>query len=158
MKLDWKRELLTYLSAYRTTPHSTTGMPPGNVFRGRKIRTKLPEITEEFQLNEEQIRDTDRYKKDIYKQYADKRRHTKESDLTPGDKVLIRQKKENKLSTPFSPIEHTVLWKSGNSVAVESPDGKVIRRNSSYFQPIKQRDLSRFNIEEKEDKQEKRQE
>lgn len=95
MKLDWKRELLIFLLAYRTTPHSTTGVPPGNVLRGRNIRTKLPE---QFHLNDEQMRDTDRYKKDIYKQYAHKRRHSKTSDIIPGDKVLVRQKKENKLS------------------------------------------------------------
>ncbi|CAH2085650.1 unnamed protein product [Euphydryas editha] len=83
LKLDWKKELQIYLSAYRTTPHSTTGVPP----------------------------DDDRYKKHAYKQYADKKRHAKELDLQPGDKVLMRQRKENKLSTPFSPNEHTVLWK-----------------------------------------------
>nr|AIK27535.1 polyprotein [Chilo suppressalis] len=144
MNLNWKRELQTYLLAYRTTPHSTTGISPGDVFKRRKIKTEIPEIRTEFRLCDEQIRDNDRYKKDLYKQYADKRRHAKELNLQPGDKVLVRQKKENKLTTPFSPSEHTVLWKAGNSVVVQSPEGKIVRRNSSHFKPIKNRDPGRF--------------
>ncbi|CAH2108806.1 unnamed protein product [Euphydryas editha] len=153
LKLDWKKELQIYLSAYRTTPHSTTGVPPGEVFRGRKIKTKIPEIRPELHLLcDEQMTDDDRYKKHAYKQYADKKRHAKELDLQPGDKVLMRQRKENKLSTPFSPNEHTVLWKSGNLVAVQSPEGKVVKRNSSYFKPIKNRDTNRFTKENENEK------
>lgn len=148
LKQNWKRELLIYLSAYRSAPHSTTGLPPGNVFRGRSIRTKLPEIEQNNSLGDEAMRDMDRLKKDQFKQYADKRRHAKESEIQPGDKVLVKQRKENKLSTTFSPSEHTVVWKSGNSVAAQSPEGKIVRRNSSQFKPIKNRDLSRFGIDE----------
>lgn len=95
----------------------------------------------------------------MQKQYADKRRHSKISDIEPGDKVLVKQNKQNKLTTNFSPTEHTVIWKTGNTVATQSPDGKIIRRNSTHFQPIRRRDMSRFSmqkdkqilIDEKED-------
>jgi hypothetical protein len=147
LKQDWRRELLVYLSSYRSTPHSTTGLPPGDVFRGRSIKTKLPELTQNVRFQDEGMRDLDRLKKDKYKQYADQRRHAKESEIHVGDKVLVKQKKENKLSTPFSPTEHTVIWKSGNSVAAQSHEGRVVRRNSSYFQPVKDRDLSRFGLD-----------
>lgn len=146
LKLDWKEELLTYLSAYRTTPHSTTGIPPGNLFRGRQIKTKLPEIRLQSEVMDEEMRDRDRYQKDQSKNYADKRRHAKELDLQPGDKVLIRQSKINKLTTPFSPIQHTVVWKKGNSVAAKSPDGKVVRRNSTFFQPVKDRNIKELGL------------
>ncbi|XP_053606236.1 uncharacterized protein K02A2.6-like [Plodia interpunctella] len=149
-KLDWKKELQVYLSAYRTSPHSTTGLPPGDVFRGRKIKTKLPEMKVEFNLNDEQIRDNDRYKKYVQKEYADRKRHAGKVELHPGDKVLMKQRKEDKLSTPFSPVEHTVVWKSGNSVTVQSPNGKVIKRNSLHFKPIKYRDGEKF-VKEKEE-------
>lgn len=60
-KKDWKEELLTYLSAYRTTPHSTTGVPPGELFRGRAIKTKIPELIKLGQNYEDEgIRDKDR--------------------------------------------------------------------------------------------------
>lgn len=60
LKLDWKEELLTYLSAYRTTPYSTTGIPPGNLYRGRQIKTKLPEMKLQIEVMDEEVRDRDR--------------------------------------------------------------------------------------------------
>src|SRR6218665_1399428 len=41
---NWKEELLTYLFAYRTTPHSTLGISSAEALYGRKLRTKLPEL------------------------------------------------------------------------------------------------------------------
>ena len=40
---DWKKELVTFLLAYRTTPHSTTGCIPAKLF-GRELKTKLPKL------------------------------------------------------------------------------------------------------------------
>ena len=37
------------------------------------------------------------------KLYADGKRDAKYSDLVPGNRVLIKQEKQNKLSTPFAP-------------------------------------------------------
>ena len=53
----------------------------------------------------------------------DKKRHAECSDLSPGDKVLVKQEKQNKLSIPFAPQPYEVVTKSGNSVIVESPEG-----------------------------------
>lgn len=153
LKLDWKEELLAYLMAYRKTPHSTTGVPPGNLFRGRVIKTKLPSMKLKIHIDDEAVRDNDRLKKHLTKVYADKKRNAKESDLAPGDKVLVRQKKDNKLSTPFSPEEHTVIWKRGNSVVARSPNGKEVRRNSTYFQRIKERDTNKVGVQEDNDDQ-----
>ena len=41
---DLKTELNKFLLAYRTTPHSTTGIAPAEMLFRRKIRTKLPEM------------------------------------------------------------------------------------------------------------------
>ena len=35
-----------YLMAYRTTPHSTTGVSPVQVLSGRPLRCKVPELEE----------------------------------------------------------------------------------------------------------------
>ena len=45
-KKDWKKELNVYLAAYRSLPHSTTGVSPAELLFGRKIRTKLPELSD----------------------------------------------------------------------------------------------------------------
>ena len=40
----WQRELQKYLSAYRSTPHTTTGVSPAELLHGRRIGTKMPEF------------------------------------------------------------------------------------------------------------------
>lgn len=43
---NWKQETMMYkfLLDYRTTPHSSTGVPPATAFFGRNLKTRLPEI------------------------------------------------------------------------------------------------------------------
>ena len=41
---NWRKELVRFLAAYRTTPHTVTGICPAELLFARKIRTKLPEF------------------------------------------------------------------------------------------------------------------
>ena len=50
--VDWEEELLKYLSMYRNTPHTVTGVSPAGLLFGRKLRDKLPLLTEDI-YNEE---------------------------------------------------------------------------------------------------------
>ena len=61
------------------------------------------------------VQDRDSGIKAKAKVYADKKRNAKESDIGPGDKVLVKQERQNKLSTPFVPEPHKVLTKTVNS-------------------------------------------
>ena len=63
------------------------------------------------------------------KLYGDKKRHAECLDLSHGDKVLVEQEKQNKLSTPFAPQPYDVT-KSGNSIIIESPEGVQLMRNT----------------------------
>ena len=64
---DWKTEITTFLQAYRTTPHSITGIPPDGAFLQRTVRcnlaTHLPE-----QLFNDEMKDRDSQKKEKGKQ------------------------------------------------------------------------------------------
>ena len=111
-KKDWKKDVRKYLFAYRTTPNNTTGVTPAEMMFKRKVRTRLPEV-EEMTRQDEEIRDTDALSKERNKRYIDKKRGAKERDLEEGDEVLIRQPKQDKLSTPFSPEPHKVVEKRG---------------------------------------------
>jgi hypothetical protein len=91
---DWRKAVQTYLIAYRNTPHPTTGMCPAELMFRRKLRTKLPELRENVRLDEE-MRDKDREKQAKIKGYA------KESNLSEGDNVLLRQQRINKWTTAF---------------------------------------------------------
>jgi hypothetical protein len=127
---DWKKEVRTYLTAYRATTHTTTGISPAEVLFGRKMRTKLPDIQEAGRAEEFEDRDDEMKMK--VKLYADERRHAEKSDLNPGDEVLIKQNKANKLSTTFADEPYQVVSKEGNSVVVESPQGIHYQRNVTH--------------------------
>lgn len=90
------------------------------------------------------MRDRDGERKEKGKEYADKRRNAQDSNIKKGDKVLLRQEKTNKLSTPFKSTPFTVVQKDGNSVVVES-DGVQYRRNVTKIKKLLDRD-SKINI------------
>jgi len=105
-------------------------MSPAELLFCRTMRAKLRELREES--IESEVRDRAGEMNAKAKQYADKKRTAQESDLAPGDKVSVKQKRKNKFSTPFAPEFHNVVTKTGNSVIVESPEGVQLIRNTSH--------------------------
>ena len=132
---EWKKEIRKYLVTYRSTPHTTTDVSSAELLFGRKMRTKLPEL--EGESTECEMRDRDGEMKAKAKWYADKKRNAQESDLAPGDKVLVKQKRKNKLSTPLAPEPYDVVTKTGNSVVVESPEGVQLMRNTTHVKKVR---------------------
>ena len=114
-----KEEVHKYLIAYRSTPNTTTRVSPAELLFGRKIRTKLPEFHEDHVRSEVQDRDGEMKAK--AKLYAEKKRHAEYSDLVPGDRVILKQEKQNKLSTPFAPELYDVVSRNGRSIIIKSP-------------------------------------
>lgn len=144
---DWKQELNTFLLAYRSTPHHTTGVSPAELLFKRKIRTKLPELNTTNNLDEE-IRDRDRLRKEKGKQYADATRHAKESEIKVGDEVLLKQKQTNKLTTPFESEPYKVVEKVDSSVTIQSPTGVKYKRNVAHTKPYIRKESTSTEIEE----------
>ena len=56
------------------------------------------------------------------KSYADKRRNAKLSKLYVGNRVLVKQDKENKLTTLFDARPYEVTNKKGNMVTGQRED------------------------------------
>ncbi|KAK2578228.1 hypothetical protein KPH14_001387 [Odynerus spinipes] len=132
---NWKEELLKFLLMYRSTPHSVTGVSPAELLFRRKLRTKLPDI-EESSFVEMEVRERDAWRKEKGKQYYDKVHHVKENTVKPGDQVLVRGQKKNKLSTNFGSEKFTITGREGNTVTLESDNGKEYKRNVSHVQKI----------------------
>ena len=105
-------------------------MSPAELLFGRKIRTKLPEFREDRVASE--VKDRDGEMKAKAKLYADKKRHTEDLNLVPGDRVLIKQEKENKLSTTFAPEPYDVVSRNGSSIIIKSPEGVQLKRNTAH--------------------------
>ena len=137
-KKNWESEMCNFLFHYRTTPHSVTGISPGELLMGRKLRDKLPKVTiasEKLSEGEHRnfILEHDAARKQKQKEYADKHRLAHTSDIHEGDTVLIKQlHKTNKLTPNFEPVPSQVIRKGGNAVLVQSPGGPLRMRNSAH--------------------------
>ena len=121
-------EMRKFLTAYRTTPHSTTGVTPTKLLFNREIRSKIPELTTSG-FADSQARDKDAEMKQRRTDYADERRGAQENSLATGDQVLMKQRKENKPATSFGETPHKITSKYGNEVTVMSPEGASYKRN-----------------------------
>ena len=108
----------------------TPPVSPAELLFGRKIRTKLPEFREDHEASEVPDRDGEMNSK--AKLYADKKRHAEYSDLVPGDRVLLKQEKQNKLSTTFAPEPYDVVSRNGSSIVIKSPEGVQLERNTAH--------------------------
>ena len=87
------RELLT---AYRAAPHSSR-VNPAKLLFNRKIRSKIAEL---WNWRYSEASDGSAIKQQRT-DYADEKRRVRESDLVAGDLVLLKQYKENNLSTKY---------------------------------------------------------
>ena len=68
----------------------------------------------------------DAEQKSKQKLYADNKSHARESSLSPGMVVFVKQPKQNKFSMPFDP----------NPFVVKEKNLKTVTRNSSQFKVI----------------------
>ena len=98
----WRQELYRFLLQYRTTPHSTTKVVSCELMFNRSVRGKLPSLEKKRVLNKDKEALENELKSQSYnKEYADKQRHAKESTIEIGDTVLVKQIRQNKLTTRF---------------------------------------------------------
>ena len=72
-KLDgrpWRQELQRFLLHYRTTPNSTTGVPPAELLFNRTVRGKLPVLKKRVVRRHSEARKMDEKRQSYNKQYA----------------------------------------------------------------------------------------
>ena len=133
----WQQELNRLLLQYRTTPHSTTGVPPAELLFNRTVKGKLPILQKRNLVNRHrEARQNEASKKEYQKRYADNRRNVKESGIKVGDCVLVRQRKRDKLTPYCSDVPYTVTHRHHSCITARNKDGHSITRNASLFKPI----------------------
>ena len=134
---NWKEELQTYLLMYRRTPHCVTGVSPAEMLFRRKLRTKLPELSDHQGSIDSELRDRDKEPKEKGKLYADEKRRAEECQLKEGDLVLLKQ---NKLCAESESSPYSVVRKSGNSIAIKSKDDVRYKRNVTQMRKFYESD------------------
>ena len=100
------------LTAYRTTPHATTGVTPAALMLGRELRTQLRTLAPPIRIaarppasvQEHVERRQARYKAD-----ADRRHRAKPSGIRVGDHVRVRVgRRGSKLAARRGPVRRVV--------------------------------------------------
>lgn len=125
--------MYTFLLAYHSTPHSVTGCSPAELLFSRQLRTKLPEVSSIISsaVGDAAMRQRNLVQKEKGRQAADKRRAAVDSMIQAGDCVLLKQPKQNKLTTAFEPEPYRVVERKGPSVILEKNGVKCMRHVSS---------------------------
>lgn len=140
-KGNWQEDLEQYLLMYRSTAHSTTLKTPAEMMFGRNIRDKLPSIVQKKEVGgDDENYDHDTLMKSKGKEYADRKRHAKQSDIAEGDSVLAkRQVVTNKLATAFEPTVFKVVKRSGSEATIiNTGTNSTYRRNVAHLKQVSQ--------------------
>ena len=148
---NWKKHLYLFLLNYRATPHCTTGFSPAELLYNRKVQTKLPQLATKNRSDVgHQVQQNDERAKMKIKEYADKKSKAEVSNLQIGDLVLIRQRKQNKLSTKFNSSPFRVVRKKETMVTAVRR-GKYVTRNVSQFKRVDSSTEAETSGEEEEE-------
>ena len=99
------------------------------------MNSKIPSACPITIHTDSEVRKKDTEAKAKMKACSDDRRHATPSNIKPGDTVLCRQLKQNKLTTPYSTEPLTVTSVKGSMVTA-GRNGYAITRNSSFFKRI----------------------
>ena len=135
---DWRKSPQNFLFQYRVTPHTVTAVSPAELLTGRKLRDKLPqvEILEDRPPEpfwQQKLRESDARAKLRQKEHADKTRAAKYSNIEEGDKVLLKQTRESKLSPNYEAKPYVVIQKEGNAVILQDVNGNSKIRNIAHM-------------------------
>ena len=111
-----------------------TKVPPCELLFNRQIRGKLPSIQKKIIIDRHAEAKENEAKSQIYhKQYADKRRNAKESDIAVGDRVLVKQICRKKLTPRFNHTPYIVVSRRGSRLTAKNEHGHYVTRNISHF-------------------------
>ena len=105
------------LTGYWSTPHPPTGVVPYNLIADCKIRSKLCDGRPCQNERDLEVTLRDANYKAKQREY-DKGRLKKPYDFSVGDFVLVRQKKQTKLSTPYEPVVYSITEINGTQVTI----------------------------------------
>ena len=133
---NWKEELQNFLLDYRTTPHSITGVAPGDRMFKHAARNDIPSMTviaPRTRIDTE-VNRRDTFRKHKIKVTADAKHNAQQAKFKVGDQVLCKNlKKRNKLSPVWESTPYTAIKVYPSSVKIQSPSGATYVRNKAHL-------------------------
>ena len=130
---NWTEELYV---TYRTTPHNTTGIAPTQLLYNREVRTNIPSLVKEEEVDykelHKQARASVERKQTKAQEYTDAKRKARNKELSVGTKVLVKQERKNKFTPAFDPKPLIVEQVKGTMITARRGD-YTITRNVSHF-------------------------
>ena len=122
------------LLQHRTTPHTTTQVPSSELLFNRVIRGSLPTLNKnKFVNRHDEALENEAKKQACNKQYADKRRNAKWSEIEVGDHVLVQQHKKNKLSARFNKTPYVVTNRHRSQIAARNKDMIIVSQEMCHI-------------------------
>jgi hypothetical protein len=121
---------------YRTTPHSTTGVPPAELLFNRTVKGKLPVLRKRNIINRHRQARQNEESKENNNKYADNKRNVKKSDIKVGDRVLVKQQKQN---LHHNTTKYRILQQTDNThVLQHATNTNILLRETyvSHFKPL----------------------
>ncbi|CAB4034836.1 Transposon Ty3-G Gag-Pol poly [Paramuricea clavata] len=132
-----KRQNRTLLKALKHIAAHNTGATPAYLMFGRELKTKLPELRRQDSILNQAIKERDWSQKLNRKAYADYKNTASNNPIAPGDQVLLKNAKTTgKLAPNYENEPYSVVTKEGHELMLQSKDGEVYRRDSSFVNPF----------------------
>lgn len=152
---NWRHALQQYVHKHNTlVPHSRLGVTPFELMVGWRHRGTFPILwssSSSKEIDREDVRDRDAEAKLSSKQYADRMRGAKESDIKVGDVVLLARQRKTKTDPVFSSERFKVVARDGAKVVVISPTGVQYARNVQEVKKAPEFSVTPALVEESSD-------
>ena len=74
------------------------------------------------------------------KEYGDSKRSAQYSDIVEGDRILLKESRDNKLSPNFELVPYKVVEKKGNAVLIRDQEENTKLHNASHKKTFLQPD------------------
>lgn len=135
-KKNWRGELNKFLRNYRGAPHASTGVPPAVLMFGENRTSRLLPNREQRKRKqvEREANEKDTAAKEKARQFNDKRRKVKPTNLKIGDIVWLKRKTRTKFESKYDQTRLRVTKVKGYMVTVQDDaTGWSTTRNVSKF-------------------------
>ena len=145
---DWREGIFSFLLAYRNTPHSTTSKSPAKLLMRRSLRDKIPSVKTPVSKEFREAQALEKEKKQKAKHYFDNTNKAKPIEIHIGDRVLMQQLKQNKLTSRYDHRPYKVIERRGCEITIQRNDKRFKRHVSSVKKiPSYATEMSSINLD-----------